>query len=244
MAITLFSSATEAEKAAAIKRIVEHASPRQSFFLMIMLAIAMATMGVLVDSVVVLIGSMLIAPLLYPLLSLALGVVLADSELMARSFYTLIKAAGFALLAAIIIGVFFPQANLSTIKIISGSVPTLAYAVVAAISGFAAAFAMTKPDLNEMLPGVAIAVALIPPLAVAGVGLAHFDWVVFTNAFLLFLTNVVGIVVSAVVVFSLFNFFSNRHVARQAVAEEKMEVAVERMPAPTPGLAPHQTPRA
>ena len=77
----------------------------------------------------------------------------------------------------------------------------LGASVVAAIAGFAAAFAMTKSTLNEMLPGVAIAVALVPPLAVAGIGLAHFDWTIFANAFLLFLTNVIGIVLFAVVVF-------------------------------------------
>lgn len=225
----LFTSVSGEERSAAIARIIARASPRADFFLMMMLAIAMASMGVLTDSVVILIGSMLIAPMLYPLLALSLGIVLADPMLVARSFYTLVKATIAALIAAFVIGVFFVQTDLSTIKVVSGSVPTLAYALVAAISGFAAAFAMTKETLNEMLPGVAIAVALVPPLAVAGVGLAHFDFAVFVEAFLLFATNVVGVVLSATVVFSLFGFFVERRFAARTVQEDENQIALERI---------------
>ncbi|MBU6323411.1 MAG: DUF389 domain-containing protein [Patescibacteria group bacterium] len=228
----LFRNVTGEEKADAIERIIQHASPRQDFFLMMMLAIAMATVGVLVDSSVVLIGSMLIAPMLYPLLSLALGIVLSDGPLLARSLYTLGKSVLFALAAAIVIGVFFTGTNLAAIGIVTKSVPSLMYALVAGIAGFAAAFAMTKPNLNEMLPGVAISVSLVPPLAVAGVGLAHFNWAVFANSFLLFLINVVGIVLFATVVFSLFGFSVKRQVAEEAVKAENKVLKAEAKPLP------------
>lgn len=224
---TLFRKVTGEQKSDAIEKIIQHASPRPDFFLMIMLAIAMAAMGVITNSVVVLIGSMLIAPMLYPLLSFALGVVISDSEVLGRSFYTILTSVALALGASVVIGIFFTGTDLRSITIVNGSIPSLAYAIVAGIAGFAAAFAMTKQNLNEMLPGVAISVALVPPLAVAGIGLAHLDWAVFVNAFLLFVTNVIGIVLFATVVFSLMGFASKRQVLVQAVKEDEKEIKQE-----------------
>ena len=223
----LFNTLTGEQKTNAVENIISHASPRPSFFLMIMLAIAMAAMGVVTDSVVVLIGSMLIAPMLYPLLSFALGIVTSDQRVLGHSLYTLVKSVVLALIASFIIGLFFTGTDLSTITIIANSVPTLAFAVVAGIAGFAAAFAMTKQNLNEMLPGVAISVALVPPLAVAGIGLAHLDWAIFVNALLLFLTNVIGIVLFATVVFSLMGFAQKRRVAVEAMREDEKEIKQE-----------------
>lgn len=223
----LFNTVSGEEKEKAIENIITHASPRQDFFLMMVLAVAMAAMGVVTDSTIILIGSMLIAPMLYPLLSLSLGIVISDSPVMGRSLYTLAKSTVFALAAAFVIGLFFTGTDLSTIHIVTQSVPKLAFAIVAGIAGFAAAFAMTKPNLNEMLPGVAISVALVPPLAVAGIGLAHFEWGIFAQAFLLFLTNVVGIVLFATVVFSLFNFAAKRKAVVEAVKKDTKEVKKE-----------------
>lgn len=223
---TLFHNVSAEDKTRAVESIIQHASPRPDFFLMIMLAVAMAAMGVVTDSVVILIGSMLIAPILYPLLSFSLGIVMGDGRLLARSAYTVAKSAVLALVASFIIGAFFTGTDLTKISIVNGSVPTLGFALVAGIAGFAAAFAMIKANLSEMLPGVAISVALVPPLTVAGIGLAHFDWSVFANGFLLFATNVVGIILFAVVVFSLVGFSAKSQVkvAQEAVKEEEREI--------------------
>ncbi len=234
---TLFRTVTGEQKTDAIEKIISHASPRADFFLMITLAIAMAAMGVITDSVIVLIGSMLIAPMLYPLLSFSLGIVISDQNVLGRSFYTLLKSVALALAASFVIGIFFTGTDLSTIAIVRSSIPSLAFALIAGIAGFAAAFAMTKENLNEMLPGVAIAVALVPPLAVAGIALAHADWTVFVNALLLFLTNVIGIVLFSTVVFSLMGFSTKRHAARAAVKEDDKEIAQETKTAATAASA-------
>lgn len=228
----LFQNVAEKEKNDAIENIIQHASPRHDFFLMVTLSIAMASFGVLLDSTVILIGSMLIAPILYPLLSLALGIVLSDEKIIARSGYTLLKSVLFALLGSFVIGAFFIhsasiEGNASIVKIIANGEPSLMYFIVAAISGFAAAFAVTKQDLNAMLPGVAIAVSLVPPLAVAGIGMADLNWVTISSALLLFVANIFGVVFSAVVVFSLFEFGTKKKVAREAVKEEDKVIKEE-----------------
>lgn len=227
----LFNNLKEQDKNVAIEGIIQHATPRQDFFLMLVLSVSMASFGILLQSTVILVGSMLIAPLLYPLLSLALGVIVADEKLLGRSFYTLAKSIVLALGASFIIGFLFSDHSgvaLLPPGVISNDYSALMYAIVAAIAGFAAAFAMTKPHLNETLPGVAISVALVPPLASAGVALSVFEWGVFSNALMLFVVNVIGILFSAMIVFALLRFSVKKAVADEIIKEEDKVIEEER----------------
>lgn len=235
----LFHNVTETEKNEAIEKIIAHAAPRQDFFLMLTLSVSMAVFGVLLGSTVILIGSMLIAPLLFPLLSLSLGIIVSDQKLIAQASYTIAKSLGLALAAGFAIGLVFggsvgamTDGGVETfaLYVTVGGASSLMYAVVAAIAGFAAAFAMTKPHLNESLPGVAIAVALVPPLAFAGIGLSFFDWAVVSNSLLLFLVNVIGIMFSAMIVFSMFRFAVKKKVTQEAVKEEEKIIKEETEP--------------
>ncbi len=226
----LFHNVSEAEKNEAIEAIVQHASPRQDFFLMLTLSVSMAVFGVLLESTVILIGSMLIAPLLYPLLSLSLGVIVSDTRLIGSSVYTIGKSVGLSLAAGFLIGLLFggeAGVESSALYVAAGGASSLMYAVVAVIAGLAAAFATTKPHLNETLPGVAISVALVPPLAFAGLGLSFFDWGVVSNSLLLFFVNVIGIMFSAMIVFSLFRFAVKKKVTEEAVKEEEKVIRKE-----------------
>jgi len=232
----LFKNVTEEEKGAAIEDIITHATPRQDFFVLLMLSVSMAAFGVLLNSTVILIGSMLIAPLLYPVLSLALGFIVADEKLIARSMFTLLKSVGYALAAGVVIGFLFSTRVDGALTIVTelGTPASLMYTVVAAIAGFAAAFAMVRPKLNDTLPGVAISVSLVPPLATAGIALSLLNWAAFSNALLLFLANVIGIVFSAMIVFALLKLSVKRKLAAEAVREEEQAVAVEKMKASQP----------
>lgn len=226
----LFNNLSEEEKNQAIENIVARATPRQDFFLMMALALSMAAFGVLLNNIVILIGSMLIAPMLYPLLSFALGIVVADQKLIGRSVYTLLKSVGLALFAGFVIGFFFAPRGIEAvypIGIVVGGSESLMYALVAVIAGFAAAFSMVKPHLSETLPGVAISVTLVPPLAVAGVGAALFDAASASNAILLFLVNAIGIVFSALIVFSLLRFGVKKTVTAEVVKEEEKVIKEE-----------------
>lgn len=225
----LFRNITDTEKDAAVEGIIAHATPRSDFFLMLILSVSMAAFGVLLGSSVILIGSMLIAPLLYPILSLALGIIIADEKLIRRSVYTLLKSFAFALAAGAVIGILFSAQDAAVpFALIVGESASLMYTLVAAIAGFAAAFAVTKPHLNETLPGVAISVSLVPPLAAAGVALSMLNWAVFSDALLLLAVNIIGIIFSAMVVFALMRFSKKRKVAEEIVRREEVLVAKER----------------
>jgi len=229
----LFENVSETDKNTAIENIIQHATPRYDFFMMLMLSVSMAAFGILLDSNIILVGSMLIAPLLFPLLSLALGIIVADNKLISRSVVTLIKSAILSVLASFVIGFLFSSRNVEFVFpfISDPSMPSpLMYAIVAAIAGFAAAFATTKPHLNDTLPGVAISVSLVPPLAVAGVSLSLLNWEVFSNALLLFFVNVVGIIFSVMIIFSLFKFSVKQHVTKEVVKQEEKVVEEEAQP--------------
>ncbi len=224
----LFSGVKAQEKNETIEKLLNNGSPSRDFFLMVGLSVLMATFGLLLDSVAVIIGSMLIAPILYPILSASMAVVMCDYKLLRHSAYTIAKAIIFAVIASTVVAIFFSQENILEKEIILGMEPSLMYIAIAFIAGTAASFAMVKPQLNETLPGIAISVALIPPLSVIGIGIANLNWVIISNATLLFFINIAGIVFSSMVVFSLMNFYIKRDMAERILKREEKELEQEK----------------
>jgi uncharacterized hydrophobic protein (TIGR00271 family) len=227
MSITILRNLTEKEKSDAVEHLISASSPRQDFFLMIILSMLMATFGLFLNSSAVIIGSMLIAPILSPVLSLALGIVMADGKLISLSLYTLLKSIVFGVAAATLVTLFLGHYNL-TEEILARTNPSLPYVAIAVIAGLAASFALVKPQLNETLPGIAISVALIPPLAVTGIGIARLDWHIISSSLIFFLVNTAGIIFSSIIIFSLMNFYVKRKVASKAVAKEEKEIQKEK----------------
>jgi uncharacterized hydrophobic protein (TIGR00271 family) len=220
----IFNNLSEDDKALAITKMIEQSRPSKDFFLMIALSVLMAAFGLIMNNTSVLIGSMLVAPLLSPVLSLALGFTISDTNLVQRSFITIGKSIVVAVIAAAAATLLFGNGTDMTSSYME---PSLLHIAVAIVAGLAASFAIVKPKLNEMLPGVAIAVALIPPIAMTGVGLAKGSWSAMTGGFIIFLLNVIGIVFAAMVTFSLMNFYVRRGVAMRAIEKEKKEMAEE-----------------
>ncbi len=228
MNLVLFSNLGESDKSDAIKRLIEHSSPNQDFFFMIALSILTAVFGILLQSVAIVIGSMLIAPLLSPILSLSLGITIADYDLMKRSFQTILKSLVIGVGVSAIAVLIFGAGRMPETLIISPD-PSVLYAAVAVIAGFAASFALVKPKLNETLPGVAIAVALIPPIALIGIGLAQLSWTMMTNALLLFTLNIGGIVFAGMITFSLMNFYTKKKTVENVVEKENKKLEEEKV---------------
>lgn len=93
----LFENIHEENKVEAIKDLIEDSTPRPSFFFLVIMSVSMATCGLLINNTAVLIASMLIAPLLSPVLSLALGIIMNDGKLISRSFYVILKSIIFSI---------------------------------------------------------------------------------------------------------------------------------------------------
>lgn len=227
--LILFSNLTKEDKSRAVERLISASTPSQDFFFLVILSIITATFGLLLNNTAVIIGSMLIAPILFPILSLSLGISISDAKLISRSFYTLIKSIAFGIFASTLITLLFSN-NLTemTPEITSRTQATLPYIVIAIAAGLAGSFALVKPKLNETLPGIAISVALMPPLAVVGIGIARFDWTLVSGSFLLFLVNMIGVVFASMVTFSLMNFYVERGKAKESIEKEDENIEKEK----------------
>lgn len=218
----------DADKARAVEHLITESTPRHDFFLLVILSILMASFGLIQNDTAVVIGSMLIAPLLSPVLSLALGIALLDVRLMGRSLYTLAKATFFGLIVAFVVG-FFLYGHLPelTPEILARTSPNLLSVLIALVAGFAAAFTLVKPNLSATIPGIAISVSLIPPLAVTGIGFARWELSIAKESLSLFLINVTAIVFSGLVVFILAHMYGKRPTAEKVLEKEANELEKE-----------------
>lgn len=225
----LFYSVPESDKKNSIEKLIEYSYPSANFYLMIILSVAMATFGLLLNDASIVIGSMLIAPVLYPILSTSMGIVMNNNLVLRKSFSTLIKSALLAIGSAFCVTLFFgdPATISTSSEIISRAAPSLLHGGVAVIAGFAASFALLKPKLSETLPGIAISVALVPPLAVTGIGFAVANPYLVKGSFLLFTLNTLGIIFTSMLVFSLMNLYKKGPVAEKVIKEEDKKAAKE-----------------
>lgn len=178
------------------------ARPGANFFVLITLSCIIATLGLLLDSGAVVIGAMLVAPLMTPILAFSLGMVLGEVRLIRLSIEAVFKGVASAIIIAAFIGLFSPLKDL-TGEIMARTQPTLLDLAVALASGMAGAYALARKDVSAALPGVAIAAALMPPLGVVGLGLSLGNAQVAGGAFLLFVTNLASISLAGMLVFML-----------------------------------------
>lgn len=227
--LSRFRIIEEEDKNKAIKTLVERATPDFDFFFMVILSVLMASLGLLSGSETIVIGSMLIAPIMYPILGVSLGLSLSDLTLMRHSFGTLLKAAGLTVVAGAAAALFFSagHAAVMTPEILLRTVPSLAILAIAIIAGLAMSYALARPKLSESLPGVAISVALIPPLAVAGIGIAWLNLDLLVGALGVFLLNLVGIIAAGMATFSLMDVHGERKMVQTTLKQEERRVEHE-----------------
>jgi len=197
---------TLAEKQAVIAELTEAASPGFDFFLLVILSGTIATMGLITNSAAVIIGAMLLAPLMSPIIGIGMASITGDSNKLKKSVSALLRGAALAIALSFLVTLvnsYMPIISLQELpqEVLSRTRPTPLDLGIALAGGIAAAYALTQPNLSAALPGVAIATALMPPLCTVGIGMAVGRWDVAGGAALLFLTNAVTIAFAAVLVF-------------------------------------------
>ena len=187
------------------KQMRSGAQPDVDFFVMMALAALIATLGLLQNSAALIIGAMLVAPLFTPILALSLGIAQGHARLLRLAIEAALKGIALAITVAVILTVISPLRAV-TQEIIARTQPNLFDLAVALASGAAGAYAVARKDVAASLPGVAIAAALVPPLAVVGIGLAMGDLSIAGGGGLLFATNLVAIVLAGAVTLLLLGF--------------------------------------
>lgn len=177
------------------------------YWISLLSSVGIATLGLALNSPAVIIGAMLLSPLMGPIIALGLAITIGDFYLGMRSSVNLILSIIASLIVSTVITFSLPF-QIETAEVLSRTRPNTLDLGVALICGFIASISVTRissKGSSTTIPGVAIAVALIPPLCSAGFGLG-LGWKLnlFAGAFLLFLTNLVSIVFSSTLVFLFF----------------------------------------
>jgi uncharacterized hydrophobic protein (TIGR00271 family) len=184
----------------------ERAAKLSAFWTLLLLAAAIASAGVVSDSTATVIGAMIVAPLMTPIIGIVLAVTIGDGRNLLVSAVLVLTGAlavigigyGFGLLAEV-------PVDAATSSQVAGRVnPGLIDLAAAIATGAVGAFAVVRSDVSDTLPGVAIAISLVPPLAVVGLTLEAGDRGEAAGALLLFLTNVGAILVTGVLVMGLY----------------------------------------
>ncbi len=173
------------------------------FLSLIALSTIIAALGLLDDSAAVVIGAMLVAPLMTPLVGMGFALIQANERLMKTSIRSVLLGFAVAFSIGAVLGLTvstFTSLPVSA-QMASRDSPSIVDLFVALFSGVAGAYAMSRPNLISALPGVAIAAALVPPIATSGMALTMGDFTLSFGALLLFFTNIVAIVLGTAVTF-------------------------------------------
>ena len=201
------------------------ARPSLDFFVLLVSAAIIATLGLISNSSAVVIGAMIVAPLMDPILSLAFGVAISNGRLIRRSVFTVILGMFAVLLTSALISLALGISHVQS-EITARTSPNLIDLGIAVAAAVAGSFSVTREGLSKSIAGVAIAVALVPPLCVCGIGLTLGNEIVAVfgrgsiaglsnqiaeGSFLLFLANLIGITVASLVVFLLQRYGSIQH---------------------------------
>ena len=170
------------------KNIREGVSFKGTNILILILAIFIASLGLNTNSTAVIIGAMLISPLMGPIIGLGLGVGIHDFDLIKRCLRNLLMAAGFSVIASTLYFLISPV-NESHSELLARTSPTIYDVLIGFVGGGAGIIALGSTNKGNVIPGVAIATALMPPLCTAGYGLATWQLNYFFGASYLFIIN-------------------------------------------------------
>ena len=194
----------QVDQAEVTERRREDGKLSEHYLFMTAMSGGIAILGLLLSSPAVVIGAMLLSPLMGPIMGLGFALAIGDWDWLKRSLGTLLIGSVMAVLLCAVL-VFFSPIQTITSEIAARTRPNLFDLFVALFSALAGAYAMIRGREGAIV-GVAIATALMPPLAVVGFGLATWNWTVFSGALLLFVTNFITIALTAFAMAKLYGF--------------------------------------
>jgi len=191
------------EKAAVRSAIDESGGPSMRFWVLLVLSTIIAAFGLVTNSAAVIIGAMIIAPLMGPIVASALAIDAGDTRLLIKAIGAEVFGAAIAIFIGFLVGVLPFDLGVSN-EMLSRTTPTLYDLFIAAACGLAGAYATVDQRVSNALAGVAISVALVPPLATCGLFLALAEYSQAWGAFMLFLANFLAIQIAAGVIFFVY----------------------------------------
>ncbi|MBI9046099.1 MAG: DUF389 domain-containing protein [Anaerolineaceae bacterium] len=207
----LKQSLSYSRKEDVLNQIEQGSSPGIDYFFLIILSAIIATLGLITNSAAVIIGAMLVAPLMSPIMGLSLASVVGEDRVFRKALFALIEGTLLSIILSASVSLLskslpFGALSILPLEIMSRTRPTPFDLGIALAGGAAAAYALAQPKLSAALPGVAISTALMPPLCTVGIGIAVSDPQVTFGSLLLFLTNFAAISFSGILTFIWLGF--------------------------------------
>lgn len=216
--------ASKKEQYEAITTLISQGTLGSGYYLFLILATLIVTPGLLLDNVSVIIGGMILAPLLIPMLSLSLSLVTGSMKGAIRSLKTLLLSITITIVASGTFTIVLSRAY-NVVQWIPDDISPGIYVFIAFCSGIAGAFSFVKHNLAPSFAGVAVAVSLLPPLCAAGIGIALQEYKLVQNSLVLFGANFVGISMAAFIVFWVLGFLDSGKVEEKVIQKKEKEEA-------------------
>ncbi|MBD2488649.1 TIGR00341 family protein [Aulosira sp. FACHB-615] len=193
-----------------VEEFFAESTPNTTYLILIIGSCAIATFGLLSNSTAVIIGAMIIAPLMLPIRGLAFGALVGNVNLFRQGTIAVLCGTLLALLISYSIGLLVNLPNFGS-EVLSRSKPTLLDLGIAVAAGGISGYAKVNSKISASVAGTAIAVALMPPICVIGLGLAKSDWALSLGATLLYLTNLLGISLACMLTFFVTGYSPFHH---------------------------------
>ena len=193
------------EYSAVVEEVSRNVVFRGTNLWILMFAIVICSVGLNVNSTAVIIGAMLISPLMGPIIGVGVGVGIFDTQLIRKGARNLLVAVVISVFSSALYFWITPLSEAQS-ELLARTTPTLWDVLIALFGGLAGIVAATRKEKTNVIPGVAIATALMPPLCTTGYGLATGQWAYFLGALYLFFINAVFISVSAFLLVRLLRF--------------------------------------
>lgn len=197
---------TRSEQYETVEELFRKSRPGSIYYTLLFLSIAIIAPGILLGNIPVVIGGMLITPVLSPLFVVVLGLVTKNPKAVRGTIILLAKSFGIILGVSFVLALLFGvsgEANLLSNTLRDAAL----YFIIALASGIAATFGWTRKEIADVLPGIAIAVSLVPPLSLAGIWMSVLNVELVRFYGLVFFFNLIGILLGSFVVFSLLEFY-------------------------------------
>lgn len=204
-----------------VDELFKRSQPNPVYYTLLAISSVIIALGILLENSFIVIGGMLLTPVLSPILLVALGLAIGEPASIKNVGMLIAKSVVIIVLSALILTFIF-GAPASTPFFENTTRTAILYFIVALASGVAATFAWVRKEMSDILPGIAIAVSLVPPLSLVGIGIASWAGEVIRFYFFVFLLNSIGVIVGSLVVFSLLKFHkSEKRIQQEAQKIEK-----------------------
>jgi uncharacterized hydrophobic protein (TIGR00271 family) len=215
------------EQRQAVDTLVKESRTDGDYYFYLIISGLIAALGLINDNLAIVIAAMLVAPALFPILSLGLAVVTASKQATLRAIKAIgVSFAAVVLTSTVVVFMFQYLLNGESINqtVVLVSSPNITSFFVAGLSALIASYAWVKQSQSALLPGVAIAVSLVPPLANIGVGAVLLSADVFTGSLISFIVNLITITLVSALVFSVFGFSQMRNWQSLRLRQENREL--------------------